>query len=548
MTAGGNNGAADYLAAFALNCEPFADKLDSRFFYGGTALMQRLDLLTHLTQFGDAVIFVSGPSGSGKTTLLSRFVAQANSQWRLCLMEAGEFGNFPARLADALHSNDIADEAELLAHWAASTDNSQLLVIIIDNSEQLDEPAFQRLCKLLAQPAAERVRVIMFGLPDAQQRHRQAIEQQQLSCTTRQLDMPRLSEEETASYLMYRLAVAGYSGESPFSATEVAAMCKAADGRPAQINRLAHDALTERQARAGSKRMRTHGGARKGSGLFWALAAVGVLALAGWLGWQKQVSDSPAGDVANREPVPMEELPLALPEPRPLTTPAAETPPERIEPVPPVTPPLVAGPPEEQPAVTPEMPTSLAPVAAEPSVADTQPAQQETPATTAAPDASPEPAETLPATADSAVSEPPAPASAPAPAPEQPVPLATVSNEPGPAADTTAPAPEPATDALPHRSAWLLDQPETAYTLQLLGSRHVESIADYIRQHRLDPQQAAFYRGLYKGSEWYVLLYGSYPSRQAALDARAGLPARVRKAKPWPRSMKSVHAAIREAQ
>ena len=65
--------------------------------------MQRLDLLTHLTQFGDSVVLVSGPPGSGKTTLLSRFIGQANNQWRLCPIDAADdFSQFPDRLADTL--------------------------------------------------------------------------------------------------------------------------------------------------------------------------------------------------------------------------------------------------------------------------------------------------------------------------------------------------------------------------------------------------------------------------------------------------------------
>lgn len=543
MTIPGDSSAPDYLATFSLNCEPFADDVDNRFFYGGTALIQRLDLLTHLTQFGDSVIFVSGPAGSGKTTLLSRFVGQANSQWRLCLMEGSEFGDFPARLADALHSSAATDEPELLSQWAANTDNSQLLVIVVDNSEQLDASAFQRLCDLLSQPAAERVRIIMFGLPDAQQQHKQAIEQQQLNCTTRQLDMPRLSEEETASYLMYRLAVAGYSGESPFSATEVAAMCKAADGRPAQINRLAHDALAEHQARAGNTRVRSLSSARSGTGLVWALTAFGVLALAGWLGWQKLEPDTESDAIAQLDEVPMEEYPLALPEPRPLTTPVVEAPADRVEPVQPATSPL---------AITPKTDASHAPDTAEPALADAPVGQQGTQAVTEGPGSANVLADTLHAAADNnhtAVSKPPAAESTPVPTPPvQPVPQTSVSSKPEPVTDATATQQKTTTDALPHRAAWLLEQPEASYSLQLLGSRQAESITDYIRQHRLDTQQTSYYRGLYKGGEWYVLLYGSYPSREAALAARASLPGPVRNNKPWPRTLKSVHAAIREAQ
>ncbi|MDH3886323.1 MAG: ATP-binding protein, partial [Desulfobacterales bacterium] len=242
-------GAGSYMESFSLNCEPFADTIDNRFFYGGTTLMQRLDLLSHLTQFGDSVVLVSGPTGSGKTTLLSRFVSQANSQWHMCLMNADEFDHFPERLADTLKSETAASEQELFSQWVARTDNSQLLVIVIDNSEQLDDDALERLCAFLQQSTANRIRLILFGEPGAQQNHKQTFDRKQLDFSTQLLEMPRMSEEETASYLMYRLAVAGYSGENPFTATEIRAICKASDGRPAGINRLARQALLERQAR-----------------------------------------------------------------------------------------------------------------------------------------------------------------------------------------------------------------------------------------------------------------------------------------------------------
>jgi DamX protein len=86
------------------------------------------------------------------------------------------------------------------------------------------------------------------------------------------------------------------------------------------------------------------------------------------------------------------------------------------------------------------------------------------------------------------------------------------------------------------------------YSLQLLGSRSRQAVIDYVRQNRLRSEQTAYYRGSYKGGEWYVLVYGIFPNRQSALDAQAGLPVRVRREKPWPRSLASVHTAIREAQ
>jgi len=518
--------AESYVEHFSLNCEPFADTIDSRFFYGGTTLMQRLELLSHLTQFGDSVVLVSGPPGSGKTTLLSRFVSQPNSQWHLCLMDADEFDRFPERLADALRNETVAGEQELFSQWVARTDNSQLLVIVIDSSEHLDETALERLFALLKQATADRIRLILFGNPDAQQRHKQAFEQQQLGGSVQLLEMPRLSEEETASYLMYRLAVAGFNGENPFTATEIRAICKASDGRPAGINRLARQALLEHQARAGSKRVRVPRNIGKSNNLIWGLASAAVLALTLWLGWQNfYIQPTDKAPVAQ---APLEERSLVIPEPEQLAVPGVEAPPVEVA----VTP----EPPERktesekpEPAVDP-----LATIQAQLSAAQTDPA---------APD-----------TATEIATRQPVVVPADQVKLEQPENTQTSAMEQN--ADTRSPievsAPQSATDTVPetkpapHRESWLLVQPESSFSLQLLGSRNTESITGYIQQHNLDTEKSAVYKGNYKGAEWYVLLYGIYPSRQAALDARVMLPAAVRKDKPWPRTLKSVHSAIRE--
>jgi len=535
--------AASYLERLSLNHEPFADAIDERFFYAGTALMQRLDLLSHLTQFGDSVVLVSGPTGSGKTTLLSRFASQANSQWRLCLLNADEFDHFAERLASALKSEPTANEQELLSQWVARTDNSQLLVIVIDNAEQLDDTAFERLCALLGQTTANRIRLILFGSPEAQQAYKRAFEQRQLDFSAQLLEMPRLSEEETASYLMYRLAVAGYSGENPFTATEIRALCKASDGRPAGINRLARQALLERQARAGSKRMRLRQDGRKVGSLTWRLATIGILALAGWLGWQKLYPPAPT-DQAPVARAPMEERPLAIPEPAPLTLPAVTLPPPVATTDRPET--RVNGQQREEPE--PET-DPLATAQARLSASRTDHAIPDL--TTTAPPVADAANETQPA----AAAEQPV-----APAVQETQETAAITSdkdteqrtEPQPPVDIPTPetgaqpAPEP--EPLPHRESWLLAQPETSFTLQLLGSRNAKAITGYIQQHHLDIRQSAVYKGMYKGAEWYVLLYGIYPSRQAAMDARTTLPAAIRSDKPWARTLKTVHSAIREIQ
>jgi len=562
---------ADYLESYSLSCEPFADGLDGRFFYAGSALMQRLDLLTHLTRFGDSVILVSGPQGSGKTTLLSRFVAQANRQWRLCLINADEFAQFGQRLGDALGVGEITDEAQMVRNWVSQSDASQLLVILIDDSQQLPADAMQKLCALLDTSLAERVRLVLFGTAEAQHGIKQSLDRQEHSCTAQLLEIPKLSEEETAAYLMYRLAVAGYSGESPFTATEVRAICKAAGGRPQGINRLAHEALKEQQMRSLGKprKPKTPG---KRTGAAWALASVVVVVSATYMGWERlRPANPPDARSDNSAQEAQQTIPLNLPAPeavpdpgvlpdsRSLSEPDAPTAPEALPtrpaaPAPDVTEPekpAQAQPLKPDPVVAPAAETPASPIA--------MPAPETTPETAAASsdhsDGKPAPAPQQTSTPSLPATPPPA-ASAEAVKPVSKETDATrtpTAAESAASATATAAVPTAVENATqrpggPHREAWLLEQPGSRYSLQLLGTRHEQSIFDYVKQNQLDPARCAYYRGRFKGGDWYVLVYGVFPGRQAALDARTDLPARVRKERPWPRSLASVQAAIREAR
>jgi DamX protein len=577
-----NSATPDYLEAYSLGCAPFETSLDERFFYGGTALMQRLDLLTHLTQFGDSVILVAGPEGSGKTTMLSRFISQANSQWLLCLIGVDEFADLPARIAETLDCDENDDISGMLAQWAAQSEPGQLLVFVVDDAELLEQNAFIQLCRMLDQPFRERIRLILFGQPETQDRLKKVLQEKGISCTTQFLEVPRLSEEETASYLMYRLAVAGYSGESPFTSTEIRGICKAADGRPGTTNQLAHAALVEHHARAKTKRPRTVSRqSREGRPWFWGFATVALLSATLYLAWQRLGPEIQVGgdsSLASHAPG-IGVITPPFPDATGLSSHESEATTQlamsRTEPQPPARPDpggLAEG------AKHGESPTPTASIAATAGAANgrersaagkpgAHAPESATPVELAtdgdgAPQAVPAAATQAARAADGAnagsaarpppPSEPAAQTTATAEATVD-IALDSLAREPAVGEKTMSKqsveaASAGASNHLPHREEWLLQQPEDAFTLQLLGSRSEKSIRDFIRQNRLDPQQAAYYRGYYRDAEWYVLLHGIYSSRTSALNARDRLPQRVRKDKPWPRSMTSVHQSIREME
>jgi DamX protein len=540
----------EYLRAWSLRRHPFAEGVDAQFFYAGSALIQRLDLLTHLVQFSESIVVVSGPPGSGKTTLLEQFLGHINPQWIVCRIDGAQGDKLAERMAETIGVNPGEDEQTLLSRWVAQSDPAQQMIIVLDNAGQLDEAACRRLCELTNLADGDRLRVVLFGTADTSERVRAMLEQLSSKRTCQTLELPKLTEEETAAYLMYRLAVAGYSGESPFTPTEVRAICKSADGRPGRINRLAHESLVEHHMRAKiKKRAPVQRSPKKNTTPLWIGASVVIVVLAGYFGWQR-LAPTQAPDHSSTTPEQAAvEQPLILPadvidngipiqaEPARPVEQRAETESRDIR---------VAV--SDKPAVTLSGTTEPAePVAV--TEADTpHPAEAVKPDTrllAASKERAAAEVVTGTAAGDSAMrSDIPLQPAAP-PASGQPT---TADQAKSVVATSPAQQPAASTEAPSHRESWLLQQPPGAFTLQLLGSRNPSSIVNYIRRNALDPEKTAWYRGRYRDDDWYVLLYGIYPDKTAALEARSALPIKVQKAKPWPRSLKSVHNSINEVR
>lgn len=362
--------------------------------------------------------------------------------------------------------------------------------------------------------------------------------------------------------------------------------------------------------RAGGKTARA-APPRPGKRTAWGVALVLTLGLAAYLGWQSQIPQPPTGSPAPPRSGGEETRPLFLPKEPPQDTRAAtgqaERPPPAEAPAPATVDTEAAAattqPPVPPTAITPSpradsvLPAETAPAdiqAADPAAAaqsplaagrDTAPpapdrsalpgnleapglAEAPPPATPHSPETSVEnpppstpgaragvtesPRGAATATSLAGASTPPvAPTEAQKPtqsaAPSTQAPAAATPDGATPAARPDASGSEPSPATTPHREDWLLQQPSDHFTLQLLGSRQQASILRYIRANGLDPARSAYYRGVFQGGDWYVLVYGAYPDRAAALAARAQLPARVQREKPWPRSLADVHQAIRGA-
>lgn len=561
--------APDYLATLRLERAPFLDQPDDRFFYADPVLLQRLDLLQHLTRFGDMLIGVIGPDGAGKTTLLQQFLLRGGHGWRLCRLDGTRITQ-PAELFDSLAEclglppgQDVERaRAGLLRHCQGLQQGGQLAVAVIDDAQRLPDTVLRALFSLggSSDETLKAIRIVMFGDEDLERRlidiglHRP---QQPL---LHRLDVPRFDEQQAASYLMYRLAVAGYSGDCPFSLTEIRAIHKAADGRPGRLNVLAHETLMERAQRIAARNRPDSAPIPRPTTRrpAWMMVGLGALILAAGGTYllmdtgRESDPSAPADTPALALNLPPEPLP-------PIDTdqqtaadgpgePPPAGPPERAvpepEPAPPADPDMAAAPPAAQPAARPEAETEAAAEAAPtaaPPTGTSPPAAEAVPPSTVAPAPASETADSQAAPPTEAAPAVAAPAEESAEAPVTSAPAL-----PPPAASVAPPevhaAARPTGDML--REDWVLARPGTRFTLQLLGVRNETALQDYVARQTLPPPVAHF-RTKYKGGDWHVLVQGDYASLDDARTAIGSLPAAVRKAKPWPRSFASIQADLK---
>jgi len=92
--------------------------------------------------------------------------------------------------------------------------------------------------------------------------------------------------------------------------------------------------------------------------------------------------------------------------------------------------------------------------------------------------------------------------------------------------------------------AWVLRQPGDSYTLQLIASASADAVARLRDGHKWK-RQIAVYRFSNKGQQFTVMVYGRFPSLEAARAAIDELPPRLRRSPPWPRRFSDIQRLIR---
>lgn len=236
---------------------PFADKLDENMIFSDLAYSQRLDILTHLTQYSKELLLVIGSEGMGKTTMLNQFIKTAGPTWKICHIKGNATLDEEQLLLLISHNFRLpvdisgyeATVKNLKRRLEALLTTTQTVVIIIDDAHQLNDSVLGlilELSKIVHSGSGGKIRTILFAESSIQiQLATPELEMQLKDQPIRKIDLPPYNEEQTQEYIQFRLTQAGSSPETTLSETAISKIHRLSAGIPSQINDRAHCALYE---------------------------------------------------------------------------------------------------------------------------------------------------------------------------------------------------------------------------------------------------------------------------------------------------------------
>ncbi len=556
---------------FDIDREPFSDAGISGLFYPGAGRQQVLEQLLHLVRYGPPLLFVVGEEGSGKTLLSHQLDRQLDSAIFSCVsIEATVLMDDRALMALICDGFNLHVElsrgpvVSALVRFASESESySQTALVVIDGVQNLSEVAAEFLAEVAKLVKDSGLRFLLLAdTTDIQQEGVLASLVGLMDSFGQSLQLSALDVTEVADYLSYRMRTAGLDGVR-FSPQQVKQISGESEGVISQINQFARETLVHQVPVVTKEKKRQVIS-------FWHLIVVAVISTGiVWLMLGRQATESYVEMESKGEVLPRmsgQESLIKSPAEREDVTFVDIERSELVD--------LNYA--ENEPPAGDALAKDLAPQSkadkffavetieaiekmewddsvnvAPNKVAASRALVNKTVLTKVVTNkALSDKVEAINVEATKIEASKAEVINA-APFKEKPLkPVVSALSKvtpKKPVKNSTQQNKIPRLNEYTLREKWLLSLDPKQYTLQMIGARDEAAVQEFISRYP-SLTKVAYYKTLYKGSDWYVVIYGQFATKDDARQAVTRLPKNLIASKPWARPLASVQKGIRMAR
>jgi general secretion pathway protein A len=246
-----------YTNFFQLKLAPFSIAPDPRYLFMTHGHREALAHLLYGVNSGGGLVLLTGEIGAGKTTVCRYFLDQVPAQCNVAYIFNPKVtvtellqsicDEFRAGVREHIpRSASVKDYVDALTRYLiASHADGQNNVLIIDEAQNLSAEVLEQLRLLTNLETNERklLQIILIGQPELRTMLDRPELQQLSQRVIARYHLKALSEQETASYIQHRLAIAGLTGAPPFGRSSMNQIHQLSLGVPRRINLLCDRAL-----------------------------------------------------------------------------------------------------------------------------------------------------------------------------------------------------------------------------------------------------------------------------------------------------------------
>lgn len=257
-----------YRQHFGLREHPFSLTPDTQFYFNNQSHREVLSTLLLALRHSEGFIKIVGEVGTGKTLLSRKLLASLGDTFITAYipnpyLTPDELKWFLAEEIGIAYSPDIPSYQllkEINLRLVELAQQKRQVVLVVDEAQAMPRETIEalRLLTNLETEKSKLLQVVLFGQPELDDLLDRPDLRQLKQRIVFSEYLQTISKKSLPDYLAYRLASAGYSRASLFSASAIALLYKASGGVPRLINVIAHKAMLAAYGQGAERVNRQH--------------------------------------------------------------------------------------------------------------------------------------------------------------------------------------------------------------------------------------------------------------------------------------------------